>query len=89
MGDDTFDCSCQVQLVAKGIKLNVKVDMLWREGGLVDVEGMSLLVSGHALIDDEIHINRRSANVDGHESSRGERPAQAGGPWHSICHGIA
>ena len=75
MGDDTFDCSCQVQLVAKGIKLNVKVDMLWREGGLVDVEGMGSLVSGHALINDRIQFNRRSANVDGHKDSRGKRPA--------------
>ena len=61
--------------MAKGIELNAKVNILRREGGLVDVEGMGSLVSGHALIDDRIQINHRSANVDGHEGSRGERPA--------------
>jgi len=61
--------------VAKGIELNAEVDILQQEGGLVDVEGMGLLMSGHALIDDRIQIDRHSADIDGHESSRGERPA--------------
>ena len=61
--------------MAKGIELNAEVDILRQEGGLVDVEGMGLLVSGHALINDGIQINHHSANVDGHEGSRGERPA--------------
>jgi len=61
--------------VAKGIELNVEVDILRREGGLVDVEGMGSLVSGHALIDDWVQITRRLANVDGHKGSRGEWPA--------------
>jgi hypothetical protein len=61
--------------VAKGIELNAEVNILRRKAGLVDVEGMGSLVSGHALIDDLVQINRRSANVDGHEGSRGERPA--------------
>ena len=75
--------------MAKGIKLNTEVDILQQEGGLVDVEGMGTLVSGHALIDDGIQINRRLANVDGHEGSRDERPARAGGPWRSVRHGFA
>ena len=61
--------------MAKGIELIAEVDILQREGGLVDVEGMGSLVSGHALIDDRIQINRRSANVAGHKGSRGKRPA--------------
>ena len=89
MGDDTFDCSSQVQLVAKGIELNGEVDILQREGGLVDVEGMGTLVSGHALVDDGIQIDRRSTDVDGHKGSRGKWPARAGGPQRSVGHGSA
>ena len=41
----------------------------------IDVEGMGLLVSGHALIDDWVQINYCLANVDGHKGLRGKRPA--------------
>jgi len=44
--DDAFDRSTQVQLVTKGIELSAEVNILQREGGLVDVEGMGTLVSG-------------------------------------------
>jgi len=36
--DDAFDRSTQVQLVTKGIELSAEVNILQREGGLVDVE---------------------------------------------------
>ena len=75
--------------MAKGIELNAEVDILQQEGGLVDVEGMGTLVSGHALVNDKKQIDRRSTDVDGNEGSRGERPARAGGPQRSVGPGSA
>ena len=75
--------------MTEGIELNAEVHILRREGDLVDVEGMGMLVSGHALVNDKIQIDRRSTDVDGNEGSRGERPAQAGGPQRSVGPGSA
>ena len=52
--DDAFDRRTQVQLVPEGIELNAEVDVLRQKGGLVDMEGMGLLVRRHIAVDDGI-----------------------------------
>ncbi len=72
--------------MSEGIELDTEVDILRREGGFVDVEGMSPLVSGHRLIDDWIEIDGAPTDVDRHQGARHEWPARRGRPGRAVAH---
>jgi hypothetical protein len=74
-----IDCSPEVQLMAKGVELNLDVNDLGGQCHLVIMEGMSVLVGFHTWVDDRVQIDSGAANIDWYEHARGKWSTQAGG----------
>jgi hypothetical protein len=73
-----IDRRAEVQLMVKGVKLNLEVDGLGRLFRLVIVEGMSMLMGFHTWFDDRVQIDGGSANIDCYECVRGKLSTRAG-----------
>ncbi len=52
-----IDCSAEIQLMAKGVKLNLEVDGLGGQCCLVNMEGMSALMGFHTWVNDRVQID--------------------------------
>jgi hypothetical protein len=54
----TIDHSAEVQLTAKGVKLNSEVSGLGGQCRLVNMKGLSMLVGFHSWVDDRVQIEQ-------------------------------
>jgi hypothetical protein len=68
-----IDRSTEVQLMAKGIELNLEVDGLRGHCRLVNMEGMSALVGFHTWVDNRIQIDGGAADIDWYKHARGKQ----------------
>ncbi len=59
-----INCSAEVQLMAKGVELNVEVNGLGGQCHLVNVESMSARVGFHTWVNDRVQIDGGAANID-------------------------
>ncbi len=69
----------EVQLMAKGIELNLEVNGLGGQCRLVIMEGMSMLVGFHTWVDNRVQIDGGVTDIDWYKCARGKRSTQAGG----------
>jgi hypothetical protein len=74
-----IDCSAEVQLMAKGIELNLEVDALGGQCHLVNMEGVSTLMGFHTWVNNRVQIGGGEADIDWYKRARGKRSTQAGG----------
>ncbi len=74
-----IDPSAKVQLIAKGVKLNLEVNSLGAQCRLVNMEDLSALVGFHTWVDDRVHIDGGAADIDWYKCARGKQSTQAGG----------
>jgi hypothetical protein len=71
-----IDNSAEVQLMAKGVELNLEVDGLGGQYSLVDMKGLSMLVGLHTCLDDRVQIDGGVADIDWYEHARGKQKTE-------------
>ncbi len=77
--DRAINCHDEVELSAKGIQLEPKVDVLGGECGLIVMKRVSPLVGKHQLVDNGIKHDCEPTNANRDQRARGERHACAAG----------
>jgi hypothetical protein len=64
--------------MAKGIKLNSKVNGLGGKCRIVNMEGVSTFMGFHTWVNNRVQIDNGAANIEWYEHVRGKQSTQAG-----------